>query len=940
MELARFPLRGGFSVQSIFTFALTVIITVLLWVVLAGAPAQAATVARWTDGDAILFDNHAYNRDESFTDATGTIPDGAAVYKAPVQTEGTDQTLMVIYFGSGVDPPTATAATYVAFDYSNGRTANPHDSQNITMVPQGQDDSMLGEINSSCSVSGIGWMICPISVFLAESMDWIYTVIEQFVVTPPIMMETENNAMYTAWNITRSVANVAFVIVFLVIIYSQLTSLGVSNYGLKKLTPRLIVAAVLVNLSFYISALAIDISNIIGYSINDIFIAIRESVFQLNDDNFAAVNNNPWASVTAVVLAGGGAIGGIYYLVTAGPFLIVTLLVGLALLALFVLLILAARQAVIVLLVIVSPLAFVANLLPNTEKWFDKWKDLFMTMLIFFPAFALVFGGSQLAGQIIIQNANGNIITVILGLAVQVAPLVITPYLLKLSGGLIGRIAQIANNPRKGIMDRTKGWQHEKNEIQRQRVLASKRGIAKPFQIIDNNRKARKSLTESYQKNADSRWEESKRYKKLSERAAAADLNKERVHSEHSAHIDALKAGRGHASSNKFNLHNAAMQTEAAKTDAELASAQLSATTSAYRAGAYDTRGNSVLTPLQTKMAENVIQAAAWKQAELNNQYVQQRAVSTEIRNNSDLLDIAQGSGSVEMRGIGRDRAQANAIATLTKLNKDARDNVISLMETEAIESGDTVKDFAIKNVFAKANSPDAAKRAQVSRSRLEAALEIAIADGQVGVFDEARASEHIDQELVDAVVARNTGTFKAKGGFHVQAHPELSLQRYIKRFNDGDFDTDTTVNSLDDVRKRFAQDVKMERLSTLSNTTSSHIGDVKMGAFVKFADDMPSLLDAIPTGADGRPISRDHRAMVERIFRSTRDALEDPSTRATMSDRIDEAMQIEEAIRNKFYPQYEKPVLTNDPNANTGEPQQHSPDEYIEDAPNDEEPR
>jgi uncharacterized membrane protein YhaH (DUF805 family) len=81
-------------------------------------------------------------------------------------------------------------------------------------------------------------------------------------------------------------------------------------------------------------------------------------------------------------------------------------LAGLTLL--FILLIMAARQALIIILIIVSPLAFVCYLLPGTEKWFKKWRDSFLTMLVFFPAFAVVFGGAQLAGIIIIQNASGS----------------------------------------------------------------------------------------------------------------------------------------------------------------------------------------------------------------------------------------------------------------------------------------------------------------------------------------------------------------------------------------------------------------------------------------------------------------------------------------------------------------------------------------------------
>ena len=368
MELVRFPSRGGFSVRSIFSFVLTVFITVLLWATVASVPAEAqSSSATWSSGtNTILYDNHSYNASE-VNDTSGTIPDGATTYVAPVQTDTTPQKLMVLYFASGTDPPTATSATYISFDYDNGRLSNPSTTRTIKITPQGQEDTL----GSSCSVTGIGWIICPVSVWLAEGMDWLFGLLSGMIEVQPSVLGDPNNSMYVAWNVMRTIANVAFVIAFLIIIYSQLTGYGVSNYGIKKLTPRLIIAAILVNISFVISALAIDISNIAGHSLQQIFENIRQDIFHITNDDINGFNTNAWGTLTAVVLAGGGLIAGVSYLSAGGYFLLVPLLIGLGLTLLFVVLIFAARQAIIVILVIIAPLAFFANLLPNTEKWFE-----------------------------------------------------------------------------------------------------------------------------------------------------------------------------------------------------------------------------------------------------------------------------------------------------------------------------------------------------------------------------------------------------------------------------------------------------------------------------------------------------------------------------------------------------------------------------------------
>lgn len=104
------------------------------------------------------------------------------------------------------------------------------------------------------------------------------------------------------------------------------------------------------------------------------------------------------------------------------PFLAGGLLVGVvALLTVGFLLI--ARKALIVLLIVIAPLAFVAFLLPNTEKWFNKWRSLFASMLLMFPVVSLLFGAGKLAGGILGSAAGSDVIMQIVSQVVVVIPL-------------------------------------------------------------------------------------------------------------------------------------------------------------------------------------------------------------------------------------------------------------------------------------------------------------------------------------------------------------------------------------------------------------------------------------------------------------------------------------------------------------------------------------
>jgi hypothetical protein len=313
---------------------------------------------------------------------------------------------------------------------------------------------------TTCAIDGVGWMICPIVRIIATFNDSLFSLLEGLLGINVSMFDTNGSGKGTfqAWKAVRDIANVAFVIAFMLIVYSQLTNFGISNYGIKKMLPRIFVAAILVNLSFYICAVAVDISNIVGSSLHELLTSQTKAL-----GNNTGSNLGEWERISDWLLAGGTAalaIGGTAVVLGPTGFLgalalLIPLAVTALVAALVVLFILIARQALVIILIVLAPLAFVAFLLPNTEQWFDRWRKIFFSMLLIYPLVALLFGGSQLAAAVIRGGADDALVY-ILSLAVLVLPLFATPLLLKLSGSLIGRIAGVMNNPNKGVFDRMK----------------------------------------------------------------------------------------------------------------------------------------------------------------------------------------------------------------------------------------------------------------------------------------------------------------------------------------------------------------------------------------------------------------------------------------------------------------------------------------------------
>jgi hypothetical protein len=317
------------------------------------------------------------------------------------------------------------------------------------------EDASSCETTSTCVVEGMGWLICPTLNFLSVIVDNAYNFVSELLKVQPLIVSGENTGVYGAWSVMRNIANVAFVIVFLLIIFSQLTSVGVSNYGVKKLLPRLIIAAILVNVSFWICAIAVDLSNILGASMRAAFDAVGTGI-RVDIDLDGGTTGEGWEWMTGVVLA--GAAGAALYV---GLSALLPALIAVFLAIVTVLIVLVFRQALIILLIVIAPLAFVAYILPNTEGWFTRWRKLLMTLLLMYPIIAAIFGASALASEVVMQGAQEGdspykIAIQIMGASIAILPLAITPVVMRTAGGLLNRFGGIVNNREKGPADRLK----------------------------------------------------------------------------------------------------------------------------------------------------------------------------------------------------------------------------------------------------------------------------------------------------------------------------------------------------------------------------------------------------------------------------------------------------------------------------------------------------
>ncbi|MDR1032638.1 MAG: type IV secretion system protein, partial [Candidatus Nomurabacteria bacterium] len=343
--------------------------------------------------------------------------------------------------------------------YSKAQADNDN-SDVIIAGAEGESGADTTEEESTCNIgSSLGWLICPVVEFMGGLIDDIYTWMEEnFLIIKASFVDTaSNNGTYIAWQKFRDMANVAFVIFLLVVIFSQVTGLGISNYGIKKILPKLIAVALLVNLSYFICQIAVDLSNIVGNQIKSLFDAVARSVSGTSD--FVSWTKGTVegraGGIILTVLAGVGVVAGMVAFGAVGGLLMLLLGALLSIIMAFVILI--VRQAAVILLVAIAPVAFICYMLPNTEKYFKKWLDILKAMLLIYPILGAVMGAGRLAG-VTIQAADDGIMFLMIGAACTVLPFFALPSLIKNSMAAMGALgSKIAGLGNLGKGMRTKG---------------------------------------------------------------------------------------------------------------------------------------------------------------------------------------------------------------------------------------------------------------------------------------------------------------------------------------------------------------------------------------------------------------------------------------------------------------------------------------------------
>ena len=329
--------------------------------------------------------------------------------------------------------------------------------QSTGYAPEG-GGSVNYEPDTCYSGSGsLGWILCPLIWGASNVGEGLWDQIETYHLKLPanalfgVREGQTESGVHSAWRSIRDISNIVFVIVFLVIVISQVTGFGITNYGIKKMLPKLIVCIIIVNLSYILCQIAVDLSNTIGASITDFLRGIAEKIpWSITEEVKSDGGLFSNGFITGALIAGGA--GGLFALITSmrtgqngagaiigglGLFVLgIVIIILVAIITLYVTLMI--REAAVVVCIAIAPLAIVCNVLPNTQPLFKKWLNLIKALLVLYPVSAFMVGGGQLAGAIL-ASTGLNTMRLAAGV-VQVLPYFFVPTLLRKSLAGLGNI--------------------------------------------------------------------------------------------------------------------------------------------------------------------------------------------------------------------------------------------------------------------------------------------------------------------------------------------------------------------------------------------------------------------------------------------------------------------------------------------------------------------
>lgn len=208
--------------------------------------------------------------------------------------------------------------------------------------------------------------------FLSDLAGYLLQTVLNFILTASI---TQTPGVQLGWPIVRNLANMIIVLGFVVI--GIATALRIESYEAKRLLPKLIIVAILVNFSLLFCGIVIDGTNIL---MNFMWTEVNK----IKDVNGNVVGtmlfkntSNSWEAITSIANTDSSWIAFAAAMMSNILYSMVAFFIYLLYAV-----ILLCRIVFLMMLSVLSPLAFVCSVFPSTKSIWEMWKKNFIQWAI------------------------------------------------------------------------------------------------------------------------------------------------------------------------------------------------------------------------------------------------------------------------------------------------------------------------------------------------------------------------------------------------------------------------------------------------------------------------------------------------------------------------------------------------------------------------------
>ena len=320
------------------------------------------------------------------------------------------------------------------------------------------ESNVAEQKQSYCQENGgfLSWMLCPAIADGAATAGGLLGYITKLTTVHTSIIEQfskQDSSIYKAWSAFRNIANIGFVIMLLVVVFSQVTNIGISNYNIKKILPKLIITAILVNFSYLIMGVLIDLSQIAGNGIGSLIRSVAADSMDVDASTRASATISVIAGAVTQV-AGAAAGGAVIAGLIGGPAIIlpVVMFIVTSLISIFFgFIMLTIRQAAIIMVVVLAPLMMVLYALPNTAAITKKYISTVKALLMLYPMFIFATSAGALASSIIIGTST-DLLMMIVGGLLNVLPYFAIPSMTSKSLAGLGAITGAFDKMRSGAL--------------------------------------------------------------------------------------------------------------------------------------------------------------------------------------------------------------------------------------------------------------------------------------------------------------------------------------------------------------------------------------------------------------------------------------------------------------------------------------------------------